>query len=198
MGNETDRLPALVAGNNRTAYVHNAMDGYDDKVRVQEGINRDIAELEAEGLNVEIVDLKDYFGNANALRQRLEPFGVIWVRGGNTFVLRRAMQLSGLDELLKEWYATQWNVLYGGYSAGVCVLCPSLHGIHLADEADSQPYGAQYATMWDGLDILPYHIAPHYRSDHFESPLIEKCVAYYIEHKMLFIALHDGEVRIIV
>jgi hypothetical protein len=33
----------------------------------------------------------------------------------------------------------------------------------------------------------------HCRSDHFESALIEKTVEYFVEHKMPFIVLHDGE-----
>jgi dipeptidase E len=40
---------------------------------------------------------------------------------------------------------------------------------------------------------VPFCLAPHYRSDHFESKLIEKSVEYFIENKIPFIALHDGE-----
>jgi len=35
------------------------------------------------------------------------------------------MKLSGLDEILKDLLKKE-NILYGGYSAGVCVLAPTL------------------------------------------------------------------------
>lgn len=88
-------------------------------------------------------------------------------------------------------------MVYGGYSAGVCVLGPTLKGIHLVDDQNQKPYGEQYDVNWDGLGILDYVIAPHYQSGHFESELIEKTVQYLIENKILFIALKDGEVMVV-
>ncbi len=58
------------------------------------------------------------------------------------------------------------------------------------------PEGYDQAIIWDGLVLVPYSIAPHYRSDHPETELMEKAVDYFIENKMLFKALHDGEVII--
>jgi dipeptidase E len=84
-----------------------------------------------------------------------------------------------------------------GYSAGICVLAPSLKGIEIADPIDISLHLTQTGLIWDGLGILDFAIAPHYRSDHNESDLIKKLVEYYIENKILFKALKDGEVLIL-
>lgn len=46
---------------------------------------------------MDILDLKKYFHNPKWLEENLEQYDVIWVRGGNTFVLAQAMKLSGFD-----------------------------------------------------------------------------------------------------
>jgi dipeptidase E len=197
IGNEAEKLREMTAGNKKTALIPNAMDGYKDEAEIKLSIESDIEELRAAGLEPELVDLKQYFGKTDDLKDRLSEFGIFWVRGGNTFTLRQAMKLSGLDTILKELWLSYSGIVYGGYSAGICVLCPTLEGIHLADDPESKPYGSEYETIWTGLDIVPYCIAPHYRSEHFESPLIDKCVEYYIDNKILFVALRDGEVLIL-
>ena len=73
---------------------------------------------------------------------------ILGVRGGNTFVLAQAMKLSGFGEIIKKYYKENKNVLYGGYSAGVCVLGTTLKGIHLTDDPQLKPYGEEYETVW--------------------------------------------------
>ena len=85
------------------------------------------------------------------------------------------------------------DFVYAGYSAGVCVLTPTLEGIHLADDPDAVPAEYPPEQIRSGLNLVPFCIAPHYRSDHSESALIEKSVEYFIEQKIPFIALRDGE-----
>jgi dipeptidase E len=196
IGSESERLLQMMAGNRRTAYIPNAMDGYKDEPEIRASIEGDITELKAIGLEPELIDLKEFFHKTDDLRNRLQGFGGFWVRGGNTFTLRQAMKLSGLDVIIKELWLGYSDVVYGGYSAGICVLCPTLKGIHLADDPDARPYGEQLETIWEGLNMVPYCIAPHYKSDHFESPQIDNCIDYYINNKILFKALRDGEVLI--
>lgn len=64
------------------------------------------------------------------------------------------------------------------------------------DQLDILPEGYSTEPIWDGLGLVPFCIAPHYRSDNPESELIDKTVEYYIENRLPFIALHDGEVHI--
>ena len=89
------------------------------------------------------------------------------------------------------------KIVYGGYSTGVVILTPSLHGIELVDPKDDIAEGYEKEVIWDGLGLLDYAVAPHYKSDHPESEAINKCVEYMIDHHMPFVALHDGEVIIV-
>jgi len=40
---------------------------------------------------------------------------------------------------------------------------------------------------------VPFAIAPHFKSAHPESDAIQDSIGYYIEHKIPFVALRDGE-----
>ncbi len=73
------------------------------------------------------------------------------------------------------------------------MLTPSLHGSELVDDPGVVPDGYDPAIVWEGLAILPYAVAPHYRSDHPESADTEKAVQYLIDRHILFKALRDGE-----
>lgn len=89
------------------------------------------------------------------------------------------------------------DFVYSGYSAGVCVLAPTLKGLHIADDPQAMPKGYVPQIIWTGLGFIPYCVAPHYRSNHSESPLIEKEIEYFIEQKIPFVALRDGEALIL-
>ena len=103
------------------------------------------------------------------------------------------MQLSGFDTFLKE-KLNDSNYLYGGYSAGICVLAPSLHGLELVDEPVN-PYNDEPA-IFEGIGILNYVPVPHYKSDHPESAMIDNVVDYLNEHQIKYKTLHDGDVII--
>lgn len=146
---------------------------------------------------MERVDLREYFGKQNELEKKLSEFGVIWVRGGNVFVLLRAMRKSGFDIILNH-LAKKDNILYGGYSAGICVLAPMLKGIDLVDDPNVCPYEEDtFGDIYKGLGIIEYSIVPHYRSDHPESEKMEEVVGYMREHNIPFKILRDGEVILI-
>jgi len=197
IGNEGKRLQELVSQNNRkVAYISNALDFATDLERRRQGEEKDISDLEDLGFTVELVDLRNYFGNKKGLEKKIRGFGAIWVRGGNVFVLRQAMKLSGFDVLLKNLAGADNNILYGGYSAGICVLAPSLRGLELVDDETQKPYTEQSKIIWDGTGILDYAIVPHYKSDHPESEAVNKLIDYYVEKKIPFKTLKDGEVII--
>lgn len=152
--------------------------------------------LRSIGLEPTEIDLRNYFDKSNELEQELLNYDLVWVRGGNVFVLRRAFKQSGADTVIKELIESD-SIAYGGYSAGVDILQPHLHGIELVDPPDVVPEGYDSEIIWDCLGILNYCVAPHYKSDHPESADIDKTVAYYIENHIPFIALRDGEAIVI-
>jgi dipeptidase E len=196
MGNEIGKLKKMIPKNKKTALIMNAVDCYNDLERRKKGEQQNVKELSKVGLDVEILDLRDYFGRREKLKKKMKEFGVFWVRGGNTFVLRQAMKLSGFDVILKSMLKKK-DILYGGYSAGICVLSPTLKSIEIVDDPTQKPYGKKSKVIWDGLGIVDYAIVPHYKSDHPESKLSGKTVEYLIKNKVLFKALRDGEVIII-
>jgi dipeptidase E len=198
IGNDGNKLIEMTAdGNKKVAFINNALDSVTDIDRRNKGDQSDIHDLESLGLKAEIVDLKLYFNKPNDLEETLEHFDVIWVRGGNTFVLAQAMKLSGFDKIIKKYHRIRKNIVYGGYSAGVCILGPTLKGIHIVDKPDQKPYGAHYPTIWEGLSILDNVVAPHYKSDHPESADIDKAIEYMRANAVPYRPLRDGEVIIV-
>jgi dipeptidase E len=195
IGNRGAELAEMLGPRRHLAVVRNAVDFSSDAGRHRIGRERERAELAALGISSADLDLRDYFGSPQALRRDLLEFTGLWVVGGNTFVLRRAMALSGLDAVLRE-RAKDDSFTYAGYSAGACVLSPTLRGIHLADEPEMTPLGYTGDVLWDGLGLIPFYVAPHYRSDHPESPLIERVVEYFVATGTSFITLRDGEAYI--
>ena len=193
LGNEVRKLKKMLPRNRRTAFIPNAADPWAKSERTNMTNITDMAQLRAIGLKPEVFDLKQYFGKAKELEKKLDDFGVIWVRGGNTFVLRQAMRLSGFDIAFKKLMHKR-DMLYGGYSAGICILAPSLHGIELMDDKTQKPYGKRSRVIYEALGVLDYYIVPHYKSDHPETKLADKAVQYFINNKMLFRTLRDGEV----
>ncbi len=198
LGKELTKLQTLI---NETegafGYVPNSLDYIGaESERREESIRSDIADLKNQGAEVELLDLKNYFGKKDELKSKLNTLGGLYVRGGNTFVLRQAMKLSGLDEILLETQ-NRSNFLYIAYSAGGCVLTPSLKAYAITDDATNFPYPEITEQIWEGLNIVPYTLEPHYKSDHPESASTDKEIEYCIENKILFKALKDGEVLII-
>jgi len=198
VGNEAAKLKQMTEnGNKKVAYIPNAVDYIADLEKRRQSDAANMAELESLGFHADLLDLQEYFNKSMELEQKLSHYDVIWVRGGNTFVLAQAMKLSGFDEILKKYHREGTDKVYGGYSAGIIILGHTLEGIHLVDDPEPKPYGNQHPTVWDGLHIVDYAFAPHYKSDHKESAAIDRVVEYFIEHKILFKAMRDGEVIIL-
>ena len=133
LGSEPEKLRALFAGPSRVGVITNALDFSTDLSRRQHALQRECRDLASLGLVPEEIDLRNYFGRREALDDRLTRCDGVWVVGGNAFILRRAMRYSGLDELLQQRRVGPAAFVYAGYSAGACVLSPTLKGIHLVD-----------------------------------------------------------------
>lgn len=194
IGNETEKLKKLVP-KGKIGYIPNARDftGADPERRAKRNEN-DIGSLRKLGFEVEMINLQDYFGEQDKLKNKLEELGAIFISDGNVFVLRQAMKLSGLDEILKELCDTDF--LYAGYSAAGCVLSPNLKVYEIVDKVDT-PYPEQKDVIWEGLGFVDWAFMPHWDSDHPESADIEKEIAYCKENNIPYKAIRDGEVIII-
>jgi dipeptidase E len=198
MGSEVERLKSLIPKDNpKFGYIPNALDftGADPERRRKQG--RDTMDaLRQVGMEPEMRDLKDYFGKPSTLKAKMSELGGVWISGGNTFVLRQAMRLSGLDEVLKG-SSLRADFLYGGFSAAGCVLAPDLHAYQVVDNPKDFPYAESQETLWEGLGLVDFAFMPHFDSDHPESADIGKEIKYCQEHGMPYRAVRDGEVIII-
>ena len=195
LGNDPEKLRNLIGANKRASIINNALDCCGDTERVRNSKQQEIEDLNGLGLEPEDLDLRRYFGQQSKLRTKLSEYGLVWVRGGNSFVLRRAMVQSGFDEIIKDLLKGN-SMVYGGYSAGVCVITPTLKGTELVDDPNVVPEGYGKEIIWDGVGLVDYCFAPHYKSDHPESSLVDKMVEYFVKNKMPFKTLRDGEVII--
>lgn len=176
----------------KLAYIPNALDFPDvDLKRKEESIAKDIAELESAGVTVSVLDLQDYF-STDSLKDELLSFDGVFIRGGNVFILRQAMKLSGLDELLLKLKDTDF--LYAGYSAAGCVLSESLDGYKIVDDSTLLPYPQITETIWQGLGLIDFVFLPHFDSNHSESDDISKELAYCKSKDLPYKTLRDGEV----
>jgi dipeptidase E len=199
MGDHPGHLTALAGPAGRAAVViANAMDGAPDEVR-RSAVELELTALADLGFAARELDLRDYFGVAGEqrLRRDLAGVAVAWLRGGNTFVLRHALARSGGDVVFGDLLAAD-ALVYAGYSAGPCVLAPSLRGLELVDDADAvrRLYGAE--PMWDGLGLLDRAFVPHYRSPgHPETDAIDLVVARYQAEGIRYRTLHDGQALVV-
>ena len=194
LGDAAQKLPALTGKNRKAAVIANACDFRDAATR-QERLEREFGDLVSLGFEPEEIDLRQYF-DGSFMAKDLEKYGLVWVRGGNVFNLRRAMRYSGFDDVITELLRKD-AIVYGGYSAGACVLAPSLHGIEFCDPVQDVPDGYRPEIVWDGLSVIPYAVAPHYKSNHPETEMIDDVVAYFEEHDIKFRTLRDGETIIV-
>lgn len=194
-GNHTETLLQLIGSRKKTVLINNAKDYLSPAERRQHSAEKK-EEFLAIGLQFQEIDLRDYFGKSAELAKELEQdIGLIWLSGGNTFILRRALQYSGLDKLLPELLRQDAFVL-GGSSAGSIVATPSLRGTEHGDDPHEVPDGYNDTVIWEGLNLVPFHIVPHYRSEWFGSES-EAMAQYFKQHDMPYYALEDGQVVVV-
>jgi len=206
VGKQKEKLAEIV-GKRKVALIPNALDFKSDDPTVNPrtrsmSLNDDIRELESLGIEYEVLDLKEYFGKKAELDSKLKEFGGVYVRGGNSFLLRKAFKESGFDEILKG-KMNDPEFVYAGYSAGAVVLAPTLKGIDKVDDPNIKVEGYDNEIIWEGLGIIAYSIAPHFdpnwrtnEKPHPESKKIDEVVKYFKDHNMKFLAMRDGEVII--
>jgi dipeptidase E len=194
LGDNPEQLVSLVGEGKKAVVILNALD-YKDEARARFFASQKQALTEL-GFTVEELDLRHYFGKQEELRILLNTKDLVWINGGNTFILRRAMRQSGFDTIITDLIKKE-SIVYGGFSAAVCILAPTLKGLDITDDPNVVPDGYDKEIIWDGLGIIDYSVAVHYQSDHPESHLTDKEIAFYEENDMPYKKLRDGEVIVI-
>lgn len=193
-GQDTEFLQEWIKKhNNKLLLIINALDAKDE-AKIKNVIQEDLALLEEIGFEVKIIDLKYYFNKAEELKKDFSNYNTYCVVGGNVFILRQAMKLSGLDEFLKRLSSND-NYLYIGYSAGSCVLANDLRILDRVDE--SIAFYDSNNVIYEGLGLIDFIFIPHYKSNYHKVHLIDEIVHVCEKENIKFKAVKDGEVIII-
>ncbi|MBB5914855.1 dipeptidase E [Nocardia transvalensis] len=160
-GAHYDRLAALIDAPGRVAVIPNACDAW--PAAWQGAVTSDVVPLRRLGFRPDVVDLREYIGRAAELERTLRGYPLLWVRGGNTFVLRAQFARSAADLVISQ-LLTEDALAYAGYSAGACLLTPDLHGLEEADDPAEVRTACGIEPRWDGLGLVDHRIVPHVNS----------------------------------
>lgn len=196
MGDHPEELVSLVEPRRPAVVIANAMDDEPREDRLA-GVRRELAALEDLGIGARELDLRAYFGQSERLASALESCGLVWLRGGNVFMLRYSLAASGADSVLTA-LLDEDALVYGGYSAGPCVLGPTIRGFETVDDADAvrSVYAAE--PVWDGLGVLKYVIVPHVHSpEHAESERCALVADRYRAEGVPHRTLRDGQAIVV-
>ena len=151
LGEHPEEMRCADAKNNRVAVIQNARDCWTDSSKRKAAVKRECDHLKLLGLEPQEFGLRQVFGRSEAMRKEISSLANCWVCGGDCCVLRRAYRLSDFDLLISELAEEEAGFVCGGYSAGACVISPTLEGIHLPDDPDSHPGGYGTEVLWDGV-----------------------------------------------
>lgn len=197
LGTEPQHLVRLVGRGARVAVVANAVDDDREDVR-RERVVGEIRALAALGLQATELDLREHTGNSTAqMRQVLSAFDGLWVRGGNVFVLRSAMAISAADTAVVDLLADD-ALVYAGYSAGPCVLAPSLVGLETVDDVDAPRRLGLGEPLLEGLGVLDRQMVPHVASPtHPESAALDALAQRYTSEGVPHLRLVDGQALVV-
>jgi dipeptidase E len=179
-GDHPQQFSDLIGNNKNIAIIPNALDWSTDLPRRTASLQQEKDGLLQLYLQPDELDLRNYFGKPEELKRKMSEYGAVWVVGGNTFVLRRAYKQSGMDTWLRENITNQ-EFVYGGYSAGICVLTQDLKNIELMDEPKIVPEGYDSKIIWEGVGLVDFAIVPHYLSNHPESESASREVDYLVK-----------------
>jgi dipeptidase E len=162
LGSYANELLKLIGEGRKALFIENARDYYPDKKRAND-LREKLAMLSKLGFEVDELNLRNYFGKPNELRDFIDSYkpDLIYASGGNVFLLATAYHLSGFDEILREDLARDQYV-YGGFSAGIMVICKTirLYGHdYLVPERVPEIYGVD--AVLDGVGLVDYQLIPH-------------------------------------
>lgn len=160
LGTEPEHLVRRAGQGAHFAVIANAMDSAPANVR-REKVDGELSALAGLGLICTELDRREHLGSTRAEMASLpSAFDGLWVRGGNVFVLRSVLAASAADIAIVSLLAGD-SLVYAGYSAGPCVLPPSLLGLETVDDADATRQLGPGDPLMDGLGVLEQRVVPH-------------------------------------
>jgi dipeptidase E len=196
-GDRIDLLLGMVRPDAKVGIIANALDLIPAERRAAYAatVHDPIAALRGHGLDAADLDLRTFFGKPEALADALAGLDMVWVTGGNAFLLARAMRRSGFD-MLAPLLIRDDKLVYAGWSAGAVLATPDLRGIDLMDDPNHVAPGYDPAIVWDGLNLIGFHLVPHYDCGSADSPAAEAVTMYMLDQAMPYRTMRDGDVLV--
>ncbi|MEE2033853.1 Type 1 glutamine amidotransferase-like domain-containing protein [Rhodococcus chondri] len=194
-GSDPARLLQVTRGPGRIAVIANAVDSWPPRAR-ESAVTSDLGPLRKLGFIPEEVDLRDHIDDPESLRAKLSEYASVWVRGGNTFVLRAQLARSGGDAVLTELVRGD-RLAYAGYSAGACVVTPTLRGLEFSDDPAEVAETCGVPVLWDGLGWVDHAIVPHVGTSDLGDDGVARSLRYLERNAVPFVALTDDEALVI-
>jgi dipeptidase E len=165
------------------AVIGNAKDAKPSEERIA-SLRQVHASLGTLGLVTANIDLRD-ISQATETNEAMNGFDMVFVTGGNSFVLRESMRRSGFDTAIHELVDT--NLVYCGESAGAVVAGTTITSAEVEDTS------AVSELIFEGLGLIDRIIVPHAnwrrRADY-----IEQMVVTYGER---LLTLRDDQAHIV-
>jgi dipeptidase E len=100
LGNRPEEFARLVGPARNVAVIMNALDNFPEQRALWLGAQ--IEALGNIGFRAAELDLRSYFHRPADLHTLISGINAVWVNGGNSFILRRAMKQSGFDRIIKD------------------------------------------------------------------------------------------------
>ncbi len=196
IGNHLTKLVEMVGDRRKMLYINNAKDYLSPHERAEHSAEKK-EEFESYGFSFFELDLRNYFSEEKreVLASLLAETDLLWVGGGNTFVLRRAFRQSGLDDLLPQ-FLKQNSHVYGGSSAGSIILTKTLRGAEHGDDPYIVPEGYDKDIIWDGLGVIYPQLAVHVDNDWFADEA-QAMIDSYETNGYKYEVLRDGDVYVV-
>lgn len=178
----------------RIAVIANAADAWPDSARAA-AVTSETRPLANLGFEPWELDLRRFRERRDELAAELDSVNTVWIRGGNTFVLRSQLARCGADEEIAT-RVREGRLVLAGYSAGACVTAPTLRGIEAAD--DPAEVGATGGdVLWDGLGLIDVAVIPHFGSILDEFDAAHTMAQQYEREHVDYLTLTDEQVILV-
>lgn len=195
-GDHHTRFAELVGPGARIAVIAAAADAWPAAARAS-AVTSELTPLRRAGYDAEELDIRDYAPSPDALEHALRTFDCVWVRGGNTFVLRAQLARTGADDVL-ERLVRNGDLAYAGYSAGTAVATPTLTGLDVTDDPSDVLATCGIETVWTGLGLVDFAIVPHGGGSVLEDPAATaRTIAILTKERIPFRVLSDQQVVVV-
>ena len=178
-----EKLVGLPLEGLTVAVIGNAKDvrPYEEKATALHQVHKSLGAL---GLVTADIDLRD-IGNATELKGAMNGFDMVFMTGGDAFVLRESMHRSGFDTAIHELLDA--GLVYCGESAGSVVA-----GMTIAS-ADVEAASKVSEPIFEGLGLIDKIVLPH-ANWRERAGYVEQMIATYGE---MILTLSDDQAHIV-